>query len=320
MLPNGSGWPASCTCAHCGEPGERVVTRDARSPTPPASFRVALADPNFASMPALPHTPPVPAVLRLVQRSVLGRWRATGEELYREVSELIATGPGQEVLVAGCGEGATTEWLARRTGAAVTGVDPVRAQVEVAEARARALARPLPLQYVHGALDDLPHESAMFDAAIGEPALSAATDPAAAVRELARVTKPMGNVVLLQLTWSSEIAAESRERVVERLGLRPFLLVEWKQMLRDAGIVEIQVQDWTTGAAQQDGAEPPVAEEQLSWRTKMHIVGRAWQRFGWRAVRGAVQRETELLRELSGERALGFALLKGVKWPHARPE
>ena len=27
--------------------------------------------------------PPAPAVLRLVQLAVLGRWRATGEDLYR---------------------------------------------------------------------------------------------------------------------------------------------------------------------------------------------------------------------------------------------
>jgi len=30
-----------------------------------------------------------------------------------------------------------------------------------------------------------------------------------------------------------------------------------------------------------------------------------------------VAREQELLRELSRERALGFQLIHGVKWPHA---
>ena len=291
--------------------------RAARGPTPPAGFPPVAADGDAAARQTPVHTPPVPAVLRLVQRSVLGRWRATGEELYREVATLVGAERGQEVLVSGCGEGTTTEWLARRTGAIVTGVDPLRERIELAEARARSLAQPLPLQYVHGPLDDLPHESAVFDAAIGEPELSVAADPARAVAELARVTKPMGVVVLLQLTWSSDIAAESRERVVERLALRPFLLVEWKQMLRDAGIVDIQVQDWTTGAQAVEGeAAPP--EAQLGWREKMQIVGSAWQRLGWRAARGAVKRETALLRELSRERALGFALLRGVKWPHAR--
>lgn len=264
-----------------------------------------------------PSVPPVPSVLRLIQRSATGRWRATGEELYREVARLLEVEAGQELLVSGCGEGATTEWLARRTPAAVTGVDPVRERVERAEARARSLPRSRPVQYEHALLDDLPHESAVFDAAIGEPILSAAADPARAVAELARVVKPMGVVVLLQLTWSSDIPTDARERVVERLGLRPFLLVEWKQMLRDAGVVDLQVQDWTAGM---DGADDAgsMGEQQLGWREKMEIVGRTWRRGGWRAARGAVERETRLLRELSRERALGFALLRGVKWPRDR--
>jgi hypothetical protein len=39
-----------------------------------------------------------------------------------------------------------------------------------------------------------------------------------------------------------------------------------------------------------------------------------------RAGRGAIEREETLLRELSRERALGFQVIKGVKWPHARSE
>lgn len=273
----------------------------------------------------LPNAPPAPAVLRLIQRAVLGRWRATGEELYREVSELVEAGPGREILVSGCGEGTTTEWLAARTGAAVTGVDSSREQLERAEARLREMGRTLTIQYEHAPLDDLPHESNVFDAAIGEPALSAAEDPARAVAELVRVTRPMGEIVLLQLTWSSDIPTEAREGVVERLGLRPHLLVEWKQLLRDAGVVEIQVQDWTAGAAgggsgSGPGADSAGAVPRLGWREKVQIVGQTLRRSGWHAARGAVAREAELFRELSRERSLGFALIKGVKWPHEREE
>ncbi len=265
------------------------------------------------------HIPPSPAVLRLVQMVVLGRWRATGEDLYREVAAMTEARAGQEVLVSGAGEGVTAEWLATRTGAAVTGVDADAAMIERAEARARSLATPLPLTYQHGPLDDLPHESEVFDAAVGEPGLSAAADPARAVAELARVVRPMGAVVLLQLTWSSELSATARELLVERLGLRPRMLVEWKQMLREAGIVELQIQDWTSAApTRASGARAAEPDPRLSWPEKAQIVGRAWRRWGWREARSAVERETTLLRELSRERALGFQLLKGVKWPHAK--
>ena len=262
--------------------------------------------------------PPSPAVLRLVQMVVLGRWRATGEELYREVSRLLGVGAGAEILVAACGEGVTTEWLAARTGAAVTGVDTDTERIEAAERRARAREAPLPLTYQQAPLDDLPHESQVFDAVVGEPGLASATDPARAVEELARVLKPMGTLVLLQLTWNAELSVEARELLVERLGLRPHLLVEWKQMLRDAGIVELQVQDWTSGVPGGERARQAEQEPQLTWQQKMQIAGRAWRQWQWREARHAIEREETLLRELSKERAIGFQVIRGVKWPHAR--
>jgi SAM-dependent methyltransferase len=273
-------------------------------------------------MSATPRVPPVPAVLRLVQMAVLGRWRATGEDLYREVARVTEAAPKKEVIVSGCGDGVTAEWLALRTAASVTGVDPDAEAIEAAEVRARALEMPAPLHYQGAPLDDLPYESAVFDIAIGEPALSSSGNPSRAVSELVRVTKAMGPVVLLQPTWSSEISVGARELLVERLGLRPFLLVEWKQMLRDAGVVDVQVQDWTTGTgpgARWTGASATNAPT-LNWRQKMQILGRTWRQWGWREARSAVERETTLLRELSRERAIGFQLIKGVKWPHARAE
>jgi hypothetical protein len=127
----------------------------------------------------------------------------------------------------------------------------------------------------------------------------------------------MGRVVLLQATWSSDIAPSTRELVVERLGFRPHLLVEWKQMLRDAGVVDIMVQDWSDGSpfGRTPAARVTLAPR-LAWHHKVHIVGRAWSRWGWREARGAVSRETMLLRDLSRERALGLHLISGVKWPH----
>ena len=292
--------------------------------------------------PGSPPPAPIPSVLRLMQTLMRGRWAATGEDLYREVGREVEARPGMELLVAGCGDGVMAEWLAARTGATVTGVDADRARVERAERRRRGSERPLPLSLEHAPLADLPHETGVFDAAVGEPLLAAAPEAARSVRELVRVTKPMGVVVLFQLTWSSEIPPGARELLVERLGLRPHLLVEWKQMLRDAGVVEIQVQDWSEGPpgtrASRSGefrrvsmaevrragtrsGPPPLPS--LSLSQKVHIVGRAWRSWGLRsgalgAARGALAQEAELLRAVARDRALGLQLIRGVKWPHAR--
>jgi SAM-dependent methyltransferase len=168
-------------------------------------------------------------------------------------------------------------------------------------------------------LDDLPHETAVFDAVIAESAIAGAAAPERALAELVRVTKPLGPVVLLVPTWTSEIPHDDHEALVERLGLRPFMLVQWKQMAREAGLVDLTVQDWSEGGASGRAASSPEPVPALTWRQKMHIAGRAWRRRGWRAARGAVRRELELLDELSRDRALGFQVISGVKWPHARP-
>ena len=268
-----------------------------------------------------------------------GHWRAMGEELYREVAGLLEVASGAELLVAGCGDGVTAEWLAARTGAAVTGVDADRRRVQRAERRLRAEPSRAVVTFEHSALESLPHETGVFDASLGEPLLAAAEDPREAIAELVRVTKPMGVVVLLQLTWSTEIAGSTRDLLVERFGVRPHHLVEWKQMLRDAGVVDIDVQDWSDGplgrSTRHSGAwaaasprlvSRPAAAPRLSLPQKVHIVGRAWRRWGWKAplagavgaARGALELETRLLRDLWRERAVGFHLMRGVKWPHER--
>jgi len=257
---------------------------------------------------------PAPAVLRLVQRAIIDRWRATGEDLYREVARLADIETGQEIVVAGCGRGVTTEWLAHRTGASVTGVDPDEEDVSQAEEHARETG--LALSYQHAELDDLPYETNVFDAAIGEPEIAAAGDTERAVAELVRITKPMGAVVLLQLTWSSELPASRRELVVERLGLRPRMLVEWKQMLRETGVVDIQVKDWTNECDDELAAGGEGASPHLNWQAKLQVMGRALRRSGWAEARQALVRETELLRDLSRERSMNFSIIKGVKWPH----
>jgi hypothetical protein len=92
----------------------------------------------------------------------------------------------------------------------------------------------------------------------------------------------------------------------------------WKQWLRGPGRADIVVLVGRGGAPWSAGRTPGTAMPALTWRQKAQITGRAWRRRGWRAARGAVRRELELLDDLSRERALGFQLVTGVKWPHPR--
>jgi len=140
------------------------------------------------------------------------------------------------------------------------------------------------------------------------------------VSELARVTKPFGCVVLVQLIWSGNVDPERREILVRHLGARPMILVEWKQLLRDAGVVELTVEDWSDAPSPfrpAAGGPFPDFSEIFTLREKLSILRRALRRWGWRGVRGAVLREREVHRLLTRERVLGLSLIKGTRWSAA---
>jgi hypothetical protein len=153
---------------------------------------------------------------------------------------------------------------------------------------------------------------------IGEMGLAAAADPAAAVRELARVVRPMGCVALVQLIWTGNVGPERRDMLVSHLGARPLFLVEWKQLLRDAGVVDLKVEDWSDTPSPfrpRVSAPFPDFSELFSLRERIAILRRARRRWGWRGVRGAVLREREVHRLLTRERVLGLSLIVGTRWP-----
>ena len=247
-----------------------------------------------------------------------------GEDLYRQIARLTDLQPENEVLDAACGRGVSTLFLARSFGITGVGIDSDPMLVQAAAARARQEGLEGSFSFETHALDDLPFRDGTFDIAIGEIGLAALADPARAVSELARVTRPHGCVVLVQLIWTGNVDPNRREILVRHLGARPMILVEWKQLLRDAGVVDLTVEDWSDAPSPfrptaGGGAPFPDFSEIFSLRERIAILFRAWRRWGWGGVKGAVLREREIHRLLTRERVLGLSMIKGTKWPVAQP-
>ncbi|MBO8185027.1 demethylmenaquinone methyltransferase [Streptomyces sp. DW4-2] len=108
----------------------------------------------------------------------------------------LALQPGERCLDVACGTGVSTAELAR-SGATVTGIDRSPGMV------ARGAARSLDLR-VGDALR-LPFGTAAFDAVTIMFGLRNVVDPGAALREMARVTRPGGRLVVCEFshpTWA----------------------------------------------------------------------------------------------------------------------
>lgn len=265
---------------------------------------------------ALPRTPSMLDLVRLSPRLV---FPPGGTELYRHIALLTEMAPGSEVLDVACGKGIPLEYLVREHGVQGSGVDPDPRLVDVAEARCRAGGLGALAQFQQGSPDALPYRDAVFDVAVGELGLAARWDPAAAVAELARVTRPGGFVVLAQLALKAPVDEARRRLLTEHLGARPLMLVEWRRLLADAGVGELHAEEWSDHDTSLRPRTRPFYDfaEVFTLAEKVGVLRRAWARWGLGGVRTVLSREREVHRLLTRERILGLVLLKGRKAPVA---
>ena len=116
----------------------------------------------------------------------MGRY---SEPLAAQFADLAAVRGGQRVLDVGCGPGALTAELVRRTSPdAVSAVEPSASFVAAARER-------LPgVDIRQAAAERLPFGDAAFDAALAQLVVHFMADPVAGLREMGRVTRPGGVV------------------------------------------------------------------------------------------------------------------------------
>jgi SAM-dependent methyltransferase len=265
--------------------------------------------------------PGVPSMLDLVRLSPRLLFPPGGVDLYRHIALLANMSEGDEVLVVACGKGVTLEYFVREHDVRGSGVDVDPHMVALAEERTREEGLRGRLQFQTGRSDSLPYRDGIFDVAVGELGLAAQADPAEAVRELARVTRPGGVVVLAQLAWKTPVEEARRHVLSQQLGAHPLMAVEWKRLLKGAGVGEIFSQDWSDEETVGPGAKPFFDfAEIFSLPEKATILRRAWGRWGLRGVRTMLAREGEVHRLLTRERLLRLDLLKGRKLPEGEAE
>jgi ubiquinone/menaquinone biosynthesis C-methylase UbiE len=127
----------------------------------------------------------------------------------RLIIDLVGELAGCRVLDVGCGDGALVCAAASR-GADATGIDPDPAML--AAARLRATKAGVRATFLEGRVERLPFPEASFDVVAAITVLCFVPDAAAALREMARVLRPGGCLVLGELGRWSLWAAVRRVR------------------------------------------------------------------------------------------------------------
>jgi SAM-dependent methyltransferase len=234
--------------------------------------------------------------------AILQPWAEVAEAIHRRLAQIVDAATGQEVLWVGCGGGRSVLWWARRFDTHVQGIDPDGGAMDTAEETARNAGLGQLTSFQPGEMGDLPNEEGVFDLSIADflSLRSSAGDGAELIKELGRVARPMSTVAALVPCWLST-PQEADIAAVSALGIHPSLLVEWKSFFRNAGIVELIVED-----AAQDGRW--IAQGWLG------LLLRGWRAAGWAGVRLVLGRELRVLRRLAQRRVMGYSIVKGVRW------
>jgi len=176
----------------------------------------------------------------------MGRY---SEPLAAEFVRLADPQPGERVLDVGCGPGAVSALLVDRLGpAAVCAIDPSAPFVAAARER-------LPgVDVRQGTAEALPWSADLFDQALAQLVVHFMSDPVAALREMARVTRPGGLVAAsvwdyagsrspLSVFWTAVRELDpDHPGEAELAGARPGHLAE---LFHTAGLSEVEAGELT---------------------------------------------------------------------------
>ncbi len=156
---------------------------------------------------------------------------------------LLQPAPGDRALDIATGAGHVALAMAER-GAEVTALDLTPAMLE--EAQSNAIRRGLPITTTEGAAECLPFTGNMFDLVSVRQAPHHFADVAAAVREMARVLRPGGRLLLVDSAGLEDRALDTQYDLIERLRdsthVRSYTPSRWTAMLSSAGLLPRSVE------------------------------------------------------------------------------
>ena len=169
----------------------------------------------------------------LAGRLLLGPWLdRIGAAMNRLTLEQLEVGPADEVVEIGFGGGGLLALLLEATRGRVIGVDVSAAMVK--RARRRFAGEPRLALHL-GSVEAIPLPDASVDAACSVNNLYFWPDPAAGMRELARVVRPGGRLAI-----AFEPADALRQWPGHRFGFRLFEEDEVRALMVDAGFVAVR--------------------------------------------------------------------------------
>ncbi len=158
----------------------------------------------------------------------------------------------REVLIAGCGIGVSSAYIAKKYHCRVVGIDISEKMIEWSHLRAQREQVESCAEFRAADIQDLPFETDRFDAVIVESVVAFVTDRARAIRECVRVTRPGGYVGMNESFLTQALSLELTEKVGRALGgIEMPLLATWQSLWAASGLQDHTLQPYAIKARQE---------------------------------------------------------------------
>lgn len=165
----------------------------------------------------------------------VGGWEST-----KEIAEMCGLEPGQELLYVGSGSGVAAIQIAQTYACKVIGVDLLETMVAAAEQWAVQRGATDLVEFRVADAQALPFPDDRFDVLLCESVNVFVPDLQKAAGEYVRVVKPGGYVALNESVWYRDPPEKGEQVMYDLTGQRLRRPQEWIDMLRNAGLIEIQ--------------------------------------------------------------------------------
>jgi ubiquinone/menaquinone biosynthesis C-methylase UbiE len=178
------------------------------------------------------------------------------QEVNQKLCDVVAAQPGERLLEVGSGSGVLCRMLAPHVlpDGCIVGVDISPEMTAVARKNAHSAGVSGGISFETGAAEALPYPDASFDGAIAARLLLHVSDPDAVLREMSRVVKPGGRVVVMDWDFDT-VAVDHPDRELTRR------LLHWRsdhhggnnwsgrqlwRHMQVAGLQNLSVHPWVT--------------------------------------------------------------------------
>lgn len=139
--------------------------------------------------------------------------RPGGLELTERLARLAGINKNHTVLDIACGKGTTAFLLAREYGCRVIGIDLSDKMISACRRKTDEAKEADRVSFLAGDAENLPFRSGVFDTVISECSFSLLPDKETAARDIKRVLKPGGKLVMTDIILRGEITKALRSQI-----------------------------------------------------------------------------------------------------------